>query len=140
MVKAELWHEIHSRFKLKESKKSIARSLGIDVRTVRKILRQSQPQRYRKQKKRKTLLSSYEDYIRKRLAAVGYCAQSIFEELREMGYKGGILFVALLNLFVRKLRVKPRFDLRHRLANSLRLTGARVGLTWEVGPARFIFL
>jgi len=38
IVKAELWHEIHSRFKLKEPKKSIARSLGIDVRTVRKVL------------------------------------------------------------------------------------------------------
>ena len=89
MIKAELWHEIHSRFKLKEPKKSIARSLGIDVRTVRKVLRQSHPQRYRRKKKEKTLLSGYEDYIRKRLPAVGYCAQSIFEELLEMGYRGG---------------------------------------------------
>ncbi|MCP2619689.1 hypothetical protein NLC35_00355 [Candidatus Aminicenantes bacterium AC-334-K16] len=88
MVKAEIWHEIHSRFKLKESKKSIARSLGIDVRTMRKILRQSQPERYRRKKKEKTLLSGYEGYIRKRLAAVGYCAQSIFEELQALGYKG----------------------------------------------------
>jgi len=39
MIKAELWHEIHTRYKLKESKKSIARSLRIDLRTVRKILR-----------------------------------------------------------------------------------------------------
>ena len=89
MVKAELWHEIHSRFKLKESKKSIARSLGIDVRTVRKILRQSEHKRYHRQKKGKTLLSDYEDYIRKRLRAVGYCGQSIFEELQELGYRGG---------------------------------------------------
>ena len=40
MVKEDIWHEIHSRFKRKESKKSIARSLDLDVRTVRKILPQ----------------------------------------------------------------------------------------------------
>ena len=27
MVKGELWHEIHSRFELRETKKSIARAL-----------------------------------------------------------------------------------------------------------------
>jgi len=32
MVKGDLWHDIHSRFKLKDTKKSIARSLGLDVR------------------------------------------------------------------------------------------------------------
>jgi len=40
MVNGELWHEIQSRFKLKESKISIARALGLRVQTVRKILRQ----------------------------------------------------------------------------------------------------
>jgi hypothetical protein len=29
MVKADLWHEIHSRFKLKETKKEIARALSL---------------------------------------------------------------------------------------------------------------
>jgi len=36
MVKGDIWHEIHSRHMLKESKKSIARALGLDVRTVRR--------------------------------------------------------------------------------------------------------
>jgi hypothetical protein len=40
MVKDDLWHEIHSRFKLQETKKSIARAVGLSVQTVRKILRQ----------------------------------------------------------------------------------------------------
>jgi len=39
MVNGDIWHEIHSRFKLQESKKSIARTLGISVRAVHKILR-----------------------------------------------------------------------------------------------------
>ena len=43
MVQGDLWHEIHSRCKLKETKKSIARALGLDVQTVRKILRQQTP-------------------------------------------------------------------------------------------------
>jgi len=42
MVKQELWHEIHSRFKPKEPKKSIARTVGLSVQTVRKVLKQSE--------------------------------------------------------------------------------------------------
>lgn len=89
MVKGDIWHEIHSRFKLNESKKSIARTLNLDVRTVRKILSQSEPQRYQRAKSGKTLLTGYQEYIKKRLEAVGYCAQSIYEELQERGYIGG---------------------------------------------------
>jgi len=33
-------------------------------------------------------LSPHKDYILRRLAAVGYCAQAIFEELQERGYTG----------------------------------------------------
>ena len=38
MVKGDLWHEIHSRRKLKETKKSIAPAVGLTIQTVRKIL------------------------------------------------------------------------------------------------------
>jgi hypothetical protein len=37
MVKEDLWHEIHSRRKLKESKKSIARGLQLDIKTLREL-------------------------------------------------------------------------------------------------------
>ncbi|NPU83848.1 MAG: hypothetical protein HPY65_05105 [Syntrophaceae bacterium] len=43
MIKGDQWHEIHTRHRLHESKKSIARALGLDVRTVRKILSQKEP-------------------------------------------------------------------------------------------------
>jgi transposase len=101
MINGTLWHEIHSRFKLKETKKSIARSLGLDVRTVRKILRQREPAPYRREGPEVTLLTPYEDHIRQRLPAVGWCAQSIFEELRPMGYSGGY---ATVRRFVQPLR------------------------------------
>jgi len=38
MVKGDLWHEIHSPRKLKETKKSIAPTVGLSIQTVRKIL------------------------------------------------------------------------------------------------------
>jgi len=88
MIKADQWHEIHSRFKLKESKKSIARTLGLSILTVRKVLRQKEPRPYERQKSGSALLSPYKDYVLRRVAAVGYCAQAIFEELRVRGYKG----------------------------------------------------
>lgn len=103
MVKAELWHEIHSRFKLKESKKSIARSLGLSVQTVRKTLRENEPKPYKRLKRNDNILSPYESYIRQRLAAVGYCARSIYEELVEKGYRGSYDTV---KVFVRPLRKK----------------------------------
>lgn len=89
MVKGDLWHEIHSRYKPKETKKSIARFLGVDVRTVRRILQQKEPQAYKRDQSKATIVSPFQDYIRQRLAAVGYCAQSVFEELQGMGYHGG---------------------------------------------------
>ena len=88
MIKADLWHEIHSRHKLKESKKSIARALGLHILTVRRILRQSEPKPYKRLGPERTVITPYKDYILQRLAAVGYCAQAIFEELRARGYKG----------------------------------------------------
>ncbi len=88
MVKGALWHEIHSRFKLRETKKSIARAVGLSVQTVRKILRQKEPQAYSREKQESELLGPYREYILQRLAAVGYCAQAIFEELQIRGYRG----------------------------------------------------
>jgi len=88
MVNGELWYETHRRFKLKEPKKSIARIPGLSVQTVRKVLRQEKPMPYERARKGDGLLAPYEVFIRQRLSAVGYCAQSIFEELRDRGYKG----------------------------------------------------
>lgn len=88
MVRAELWHEIHTRFRLKEPKKSIARALDLDVRTVRRILRQKKPQVYVRKQGSEGCLRGWKDFIRQRLPAVGYCAQAVFEELRTLGFEG----------------------------------------------------
>ena len=107
MVKHEVWHEIHSRFKLKESKKSIARTMGLSVQTVRKILKQSTPKPYKRSPSGQGILSPYEDHIRARLPAVGYNAQSIFEEIQAQGYAGSYESV---KRFVRPLREKASVE------------------------------
>lgn len=107
MIKADLWHEIHSRFKLKESKKSIARALEISILTVRKILRQPEPQPYERQKSKSALLAPHKDYILRRLAAVGFCAQAIFEELRGRGYPGSY---DVVKRFVSPLRAEASVE------------------------------
>jgi len=89
MVKGELWHEIHSRHRLKETKKSIARAVGLSIQTVRKILRQVSPQPYARKPVEGGLLEPFREYILQRVAAVGYCGQAVFEELRVRGYTGG---------------------------------------------------
>jgi transposase len=88
MIKTELWHEIHSRFRLKETKKSIARALGLHIQTIRKVLQQSSPAPYRRPKSEATVLTPHKAYILRRLAAVGYCARAIYEELQTRGYRG----------------------------------------------------
>jgi uncharacterized protein (UPF0128 family) len=68
MVKGELWHEIHSRFKLKETKKSIARAIGLSIQTVRKILRQGSPLPYTRKPAEGGVLEPFKKYILQRVA------------------------------------------------------------------------
>jgi transposase len=89
MVKGDLWHEIHSRRKLRETKKSIARAVGLSIQTVRKILSQASPRPYARQPAAGGLLKPFREYVLQRVAAVGYCAQAVFEELQVRGYTGG---------------------------------------------------
>jgi transposase len=107
MVKGDLWREIHSRFKLKETKKSIARAVGLSVQTVRKILRQKQPRGYVREKQESELLGPHQAYVLQRLAAVGYCAQAIFEELQVRGYRGSY---QTIKRFVSPLRKEAEIE------------------------------
>ena len=105
MIKHEVWHEIHTRFKLKEGKKSIARSLGLSVQTVRKVIKEEVPTTYQRVRSTGGVLAAFENYIQTRAAAVGYCAQAIYEELKERGYQGSY---EMVKLYVRPLREEAR--------------------------------
>lgn len=89
MVKGDVWHEIHSRWKLGEKKKAIGRALDLDVRTVRRVLRQKSAKPYERKTGGVLLLDGFKDRLHERAASVGYCAQSLFEEIRALGYEGG---------------------------------------------------
>ena len=101
MIRQEVWQEIQSRFRLGESKKAIARGLDLSVQTVRKALRAAQPGRYNRAKEPGGVLGDFEAFARERLPAVGYCAQSVYEELKERGYEGSYTTV---KRFVRPFR------------------------------------
>ncbi len=70
MVKAEIWHEIHSRHRLKEPKKSIARALGLRVQTVRNVLKKAAPSPYQRERQGSRLLAPFLEFIKNRLAAI----------------------------------------------------------------------
>ena len=130
MVKSDLWHEIHSRFKLKETKKAIARALSLDVRTVRRVLRQEAPRAYERVRKGSRLLAGFEDRIRQRAAAVGFCAMAIYEELRAQGYRGGY---DVVRRFVSPLRAEATLEATMRFETPPGRQGqADWGQCWTV--------
>ncbi len=68
----------------------IARVLGLDRKTVRRCLRQTVWQPYRRAPAGETLLSAHRAWITARAPAVNYSARILYQELRgSRGYTGG---------------------------------------------------
>jgi transposase len=85
------------------AKKAIARTLSLDIKTVRKWLEKEwEPQR---RASRGHVLAEYEEWIRKRFPEVGYNAVVLERELKEEGYTGSYVSV---QRFVRPLREAAR--------------------------------
>jgi transposase len=112
VIKQNLWCRIRALFEQGLSKSAIARELGIDLKTVRKWLRQSwEPQK----RTRGWALDAYESFLRARALEVGYNAAVLYRELKPLGYKGS--YTALVK-YIRPWRVEacqeevatPRFE------------------------------
>jgi len=102
VVKQNLWCRIRALFEQGLSKSAIARELGIDLKTVRKWLRQTwEPQK----RERKCALDAYESFLRARAPEVGYNAAVLYRELEPHGYKGS--YPALVK-YIRPWRVECR--------------------------------
>lgn len=103
MVGEALWREVHRLFEMERcSKSAIARELGLDVKTVRRCLRQSEWTPYRRALRGDTLLVEHGEFLRRRAPEVGYSARILFQELvRHRGYRGSYDTV---KRFVRPLR------------------------------------
>jgi transposase len=120
MIGFDLWTEIHARARRGEAKQQIARDLGIDRKTVRRIVSQVRPEPYRRRVTGPSVVRSYLAYIQRRVSEVDYNAHRIFQELRDQGYPGGYEMV--------KLAVRPLRAERDRLAAAT--------LRFETAPGR----
>lgn len=90
MVREERWEEIRRLyFQERHGVSKIARLLELDRKTVRRCLRQSAWQPYRREAAGDTLLTAHADFLRERAPAVHYSARILYQELRrDRGYGG----------------------------------------------------
>jgi len=78
--------ELHSKG---IAKREIARTLGLDIKTVRRYLKKSGWEAYRrKQKALPNLLKDEQEWLIKRMSEVNYNAAILFRELKSKGYRG----------------------------------------------------
>src|SRR5918992_5232489 len=103
MIDFELWTEIHARFRRGQGKRKLARELGLDRKTVKRILAQERPASYHRTFARPTVVTPYLDYIHRRATEVDYNAYRIFHELQGRGYAGSY---EMVKLAVRPLRAE----------------------------------
>src|SRR4051812_22523505 len=101
MIDFELWTEVHARFRQGQGKRQLARELGLDRKTVKRILAQERPAPYHRTVSRPTVVTPYLEWIHRRAAEVDDNAYRIFHELQAQGYPGGY---EMVKLAVRPLR------------------------------------
>lgn len=97
------------------SKSAIAEKLGIDRKTVSRLLQEDPTRRYQRtiEPKRASKLDPYKDYIQRRVVGDGVTnAQVILREIRRQGYAGGY---TILKDFMKPLRPqrKTNFTVRY---------------------------
>jgi len=100
------------------SKSAIAEKLGIDRKTVTRLLQEGATRHYRRetQPNRVSKLDPYKEYIRQRVVEDGVTnAQVILREIRNQGYQGGY---TILKDFMKPLRPqrKSKFTVRYETA------------------------
>jgi transposase len=137
MIDFDLWIEVLVRFRRRQGKRTMARELGLDRTTIKRILAQARPVPYHRLVPHPSVVTPYLDYIQRRAAEVDYNADQIFQELQAQHDPGGYEMV--------KLAVRPLRAERDRLAEATRRfetapgRQAQVdwGTTWaHVGDAR----
>jgi transposase len=99
----DVWTEVHTRARRGEADQKIARELGLDRKTVRRILGHARSLPYQRQMRRPALVAPSLDYIQRWVTGVDYNAYRIFQEWQGQGYAGGY---EMVKLAVRPLRVE----------------------------------
>jgi transposase len=89
MIDTEVFMDILAFHRQGHSMRWIAEKLGIHRNTVKKYITLKKRWKYRKQKRRQSILSPYHPIIRDWLKQDDFRATRIFEKLKEHGYTGG---------------------------------------------------
>jgi transposase len=84
----DTWAEIKARARHGHSVRRIAREVGLHRETVRRVLRQAQPEPYRRSP-RPSVLAPYAGFVQRRAPEIGFNAWRLLQELRRQGYPGG---------------------------------------------------
>ncbi len=84
----DVWHAIQVLRRQGQSKKAIARQLGISRNTVKRYLRRNTPPAYQRKPEEK-LLDRYAEQI-KDMVAQGFIGTRVFKELARLGYQGSL--------------------------------------------------
>jgi len=89
MISTEVFMDILEVHRQGHSMRWIAKKLGIHRNTVKKYITQKKQPKYRKQKRRESILAPYHQMIRDWLEQDDYRATWIFDKLKSLGYSGG---------------------------------------------------
>ena len=109
MLRMEKWMDIKMLKQQGHSIRKIAELTGYSRNTVRKVLRGQAPQPFHKPV-RESLLDQFKPYIEQRYQECALSCARLIEEIRPMGYQGGI---DTIRRFVRTL--KPAIKAKERL-------------------------
>ena len=115
MMTQERIVEIRIRARQGQSKKRIARELGVSINTVRRYLRDETVSGYAVRSPRPTKLDPFEAYLRERVAAARphwIPATVLLRELHDQGYTGGVSQLKAWLAPLKRAKVDPvvRFE------------------------------
>jgi transposase len=102
--KQAAWEAVRQLRSSGQSLRQIARTVGLDRKTVRRYLAQEQPPVYATRCARPTRLTPYLGYLAERWIQGCQNARQLFEELRQQGYRGCI---SQLRAAVHPWRTRP---------------------------------
>jgi transposase len=88
MIPTEVFMDILALHRQGQSMRQIARELGIHRNTVKKYVTERRPPRYRKRKRRDTILAPFQQMIRDWLEDTEYRATTVFDKISALGYTG----------------------------------------------------
>ena len=84
LITQSQWGAVRALFERGMARKAIARELGLDVKTVKKWLRQDFEPQHRRSRGR--LADGLEEFLRARAMEVGFNGAVLFREAKERGF------------------------------------------------------